>query len=90
MINFNLSIDNPFSERFAILAWTSKMLTKHKAVEASVYKDTTIITVSLDYSIRQDHAGLRIVIGLFGYECQIQIYDTRHWDYEKNQWESHD
>ncbi len=86
MINLNFAIDNPFSERFAILASASKKLTKNKAIEASAYRAATIITLSLDYTIRQDHAGLRIVVGLFGYEFQMHIYDVRHWDDEKQQW----
>ena len=90
MINLNFSIDNPFSERFAILASTSKKLTKHKAIEASAYRAATIITLSLDYTIKQDHAGLRVVVGLFGYECEMHFYDIRHWSYEKQQWETYD
>ena len=86
MIDLNFAIENPFSERFAMLASTSTKLSKHKAVEASAYKASNIITLSLSYCIRQDHAGLRIVIGLFGYECQLHIYDTRHWDCENNCW----
>ena len=86
MIDLHFAIDYPFSERFAMLASTSKKLTKHKAIEASAYKAPTVITLSLSYCIRQDHAGLRAVIGLFGYQCQVHIYDTRHWDDEKKCW----
>ena len=86
MIDLNFAIDYPFSERFAMLASTSKKLTKHKAIEASAYKASNIITLSFSYCIRQDHAGLRVVIGLFGYECQMHIYDTRHWNDENNCW----
>jgi hypothetical protein len=86
MIDLKFEIENPFSERFEMLASTSKRLTRHKAVEASAYKTTNIITLSLSYCIRQDHAGLRIVLGLVGYECQLHIYDTRHWDDETNSW----
>lgn len=86
MINLNFSIEYPFSERFEILASTSKMLTQHKAVEANIYCTANIIKLLLAYSIRRDHAGIRIEFGLFGYECELHIYDTRHWDYEINQW----
>ena len=87
MIDLKFEIENPFSERFAMLASTSTKLSKHKAIEASAYKAPNIITLSLSYCIRQDHAGLRVVIGLFGYQCQIHIYDTRHWDDENKCWE---
>lgn len=90
MINLNFAIDNPFSERFAILASVSKKLTRNKAIEASVYRAATIIALSLDYTIRQDHAGLRVVIGLFGYECQLHVYDIRHWIDENKCWATYD
>ena len=86
MINLKFAIDNPFSDRFDIVASTDKKLTEFKAIEASIYQSNTIITLSLAYTVRQDHAGLRIVVGLFGYECQLNIYDIRHWDYDKNTW----
>jgi|APGre2960657444_1045066.scaffolds.fasta_scaffold45153_2 hypothetical protein len=89
MINLNFSIEYPFSDRFKILASTSKMLTQHKAVEANIYGTANIIKLLLTYSIRQDHAGIRIEFGLFGYECELYIYDTRHWDYENNCWNKH-
>ena len=89
MINLKFAIDNPFSDLFEILYCKDKKLTEYKAIEAGVYQSNTIITMSLGYTVRQDHAGLRIVVGLFGYECQLNIYDTRHWDYEKQQWESY-
>ena len=90
MIDLKFEIENPFSNRFEMLGSISKKLTKHKAIEASVYKASNIITVSLSYCIRQDHAGLRIVLGLIGYECQLHIYDTRHWDDETNSWATYD
>ena len=87
MINLNFSIGYPFSDRFEIVAATSKLLTKHKAVEANIYGTATIIKLSLAYSIRRDHAGLQIEFGLFGYDCELNFYDTRHWDYKTHQWE---
>lgn len=87
MINLNFSIEYPFSDRFEILASTNKLLTKYKAVEANIYGTATIIKLSLAYSIRRDHAGLQIEFGLFGYDCELNFYDTRHWDYKTHQWE---
>ena len=87
MTNLNFSIEYPFSDRFEIVASTSKLLTKYKAVEANMYRTATIIKLSLAYSIRRDHAGLQIEFGLFGYDCELNFYDTRHWDYKTHQWE---
>ena len=41
MINLNFSIGYPFSDRFEIVASTSKLLTKYKAVEANMYRTAT-------------------------------------------------
>ena len=87
MINLNLSVSYPFSDRFKILASTSGVLTKHKAIEANAYRTTTIIKVALSYTVRGDHAGLHAEFGLFGYECELRIYDTRHWDYKAQKFE---
>ena len=87
MINLNFSIGYPFSDRFEILASTSKLITKYKAVEANIYGTATIIKLSLTYTINRDHAGLQIEVGLFGYECELHFYDTRHWNYKTHYWE---
>ena len=87
MIILDFTIGYPFSDRFEIVASTSKLLTKYKAVEANIYCTANIIKLSLVYSTRQDHAGLQIEVGLFGYDFELHFYDTRHWDYTTNQWE---
>ena len=87
MINLDFTINNPFSDRFRIVASTSKLLTKYKAVEANIYCTANIIKLSLVYSSRQDHAGLQIEFGLFGYDFELHFYDIRHWDYKTHQWE---
>jgi hypothetical protein len=38
--------------------------------------------------MRRDHAGLRVEIGLLGYDFEFQIYDVRHWDDEKSTYTS--
>lgn len=39
------------------------------------------------FNTKQDHAGFRIELTLFGLFIEFQIYDHRHWDYEANDWE---
>jgi hypothetical protein len=90
MININLSIANPFSDRFSMVSNLNKMLGKYVALEANIYRTATIINLTLAYSIRQDHAGLRIEFGMLGYNCEFHIYNTRHWDYKKKAWDIHD
>jgi hypothetical protein len=88
MINLDFTIDNPFSKRFGLLSSKSKMLTKHKAVEANIYCTANIIKLSLVYSTAQDHAGLQLEVGLFGYNFELHFYDTRHWNDKNKDWET--
>ena len=88
MINLDFTIDNPFSNRFKPVASKSKMLTEHKAVEANIYCTANIIKLSLVYSTAQDHAGLQLEVGLFGYNFELHFYDTRHWDNKNKCWET--
>ena len=41
-------------------------------------------TLKCDY--KTDHAGFYIGINIFGLDSHINIYDIRHWDFDKNQW----
>ena len=42
-----------------------------------------------DFNIRwkTDHAGVSLWLGLLGFDVGLHFHDTRHWDYENNQWE---
>ena len=35
-----------------------------------------------------DHAGIRLQFGLLGYEIELHIYDSRHWNIKTNTWET--
>jgi hypothetical protein len=87
MVNFNFKIDNPFTDRFANLFSRHGMLSKYKAWEFELLKVNCIVNLSLEFTTQQDHAGLRIELGLFGYELGLVFFDTRHWDHKNNCWE---
>ena len=91
MIDFNFNITNPWSNRF-VGVWSKSYKTwfKRKYIELEVYKDTNIISFMIRVTTRQDHAGLRMELGLVGYSVNLNFYDTRHWDYEHNKWVTHD
>ena len=90
MILFNLDIKNPFSDRFANLRNYSKKITEHKAVEVELLETNAIIGVKFNLTFRQDHAGVEINLALFGYELLMQLYDTRHWDSDAQDWKVYD
>jgi hypothetical protein len=86
MININFTITNPWSKRWNSLWAKSQILLNNKAVEFNGYRTNTILNAELNFNIRTDHAGIRLMIGLLGYEVELHFYDTRHWDDEKNTW----
>jgi hypothetical protein len=83
MISLNLSIRNPYSQEFKNI-WNRVYDTpfKTKFIELEVYKDSSIVSLSISWSIRQSHAGLDFEIGLLGYCVHCNLYDSRHWNYE--------
>lgn len=86
MINFSFNIRNPFSSRWKCIKCLDGKLLRHKHWELQFDKTSDIIGFELRYTIRQDHAGLWASLALFGYDVIFNIYDTRHWDHEKDQW----
>ena len=87
MIYINLSLKNPWSDRFEPVWSWSKRLFEHKAVEVEVYRSNIIAEFGSRFTAREDHAGLTLGLGLLSYTLRAQVYDTRHWNYEKKAWE---
>lgn len=90
MITLNFILSNPWSNKFKHLFARSNKLSKHKAWEFELYQCDTLLELEFRASIRQDHAGVTLGIGLFSYVARFQLYDTRHWNYDKQQWEKYD
>lgn len=88
MIYFNTSIRNPYwANRFDNLffKWGNTPW-KHKQWEFQFMKSEYLLHLELEYTTRQDHAGARVELALFGYELHLNLHDSRHWDYKKGQW----
>lgn len=81
---FSLSLQNPFSKRFGNIFSTDRQISKYKAIEVEALKTPVIVCFTFELSIRKDHAGMFLNLGLFGYEVLVSIYDTRHLNYENN------
>jgi hypothetical protein len=88
MLQLNFTISNPFSKRFKnIKCWSGATPFKNKFWEFQILATSDLICIHFSYTIRQDHAGLRLELGLFGYSIDFNIYDNRHWDYIGEKWE---
>lgn len=87
MLFLNLKIQNPWSNRFESLYDKSGLTPiKNKAWEIQVMKTVDVFCFSFQATHNQDHAGINLELGLFGFNVDFNIYDTRHWNYDKNRW----
>jgi hypothetical protein len=59
-------------------------------VEFNGYRTHHIFNVDLQFKPVGDHAGARVMLGVFGYSIELHFYDTRHWDYDTYTWEVYD
>ncbi len=87
MINIQFNIRNPFSDRWdCVYGNSGKTPFKNKFWELQIDKTSDVIGVDIRFTTRQDHAGLFINFALFGYDIIFNLYDDRHWDYDKKCW----
>ena len=88
MIYSKFSITNPWSgHNFKSLWSTSGQVATNKAWELEIISDrSNLLHIEFGLSFREDHAGLRLELGLLGFVVLFKFYDCRHWDYDKNQW----
>lgn len=91
MIYFNLNIRRPsWWRRFSnIKNWVGATPFKHKYWEIQIIKNDNLVRIEFEWTVQQDHAGVNLELGLFGYEIHATIYDSRHWNTDKNQWMSY-
>ena len=92
MIYFNANIRNPkWSERFEnIKVWAGDTFWKNKFWEVQIIKNDNLLRFEFEFTTQQDHAGINLELGLFGYEIHFTFYDNRHWNYEENRWMIYD
>jgi hypothetical protein len=82
LVNLQTQIYLPF-EHFKNLGSVHGSMGANTAWELEhTYYSGSLLDVDISLSIKEDHAGLEITLGLFGYGVSFRIYDTRHWNYE--------
>ena len=93
ILNARLELTNPFDrwELFKPLGCIGGKLFGNKAWELEhSYMSTMLVDFDLLWSVRTDHAGVRLTVGILGYGVGFRIYDTRHWNYQRNCYETYD
>jgi hypothetical protein len=74
------------------LSWISSSTTKsNKGCEIEINPNYILKTgFSIHQSMHCDHAGLSFEIHCIFISIIINIYDSRHWDYDNNRWQEWD
>jgi hypothetical protein len=89
MIYLSFGLSNPWGRPFGNLWNRSGLITNHMAWEVELCVVKTLVGFEINYTRRQDHAGLTVELILFGRSISFQIYDTRHWNRKTGAWEVH-
>lgn len=91
MIYLNVNIRYPrWVDRFEnIKTWSGQTLFEHKFWEVQVIKNDNLLRLEFGWTVCEDHAGVNLELGLFGYEIHFTFYDHRHWNYKNNCWEQY-
>jgi hypothetical protein len=90
VIYLNLTIRNPWSDRFTPVVARGGKITQNKSWEFEMYRSDTVVELETRITVREDHAGVMLGFGLLSWTIRAQIYDIRHWDYEAKQWVQYD
>lgn len=103
MFKFLLSIGNPFKSKLTSddKQFIFKSVSHEEKIPYTQYKnycieccysnelyELLVFNIDLNWT-GVDHAGPFIYIDIFGLIFHFKIYDSRHWNYETNDWESH-
>lgn len=89
MINFNFSLENPFSNKFENVFCKNFNVTENKNIEVECYNSATIIQLEFSITTRCDHAGFDFRLGFLGYTIGISMLDGRHWLSEKDRYQEY-
>ena len=94
MFWFHLRLRNPFNKvdssgnnTYYNKVWR---ITKNKNIEIQFARWNKLLDlINVEFNIQpsgHDHAGANFDLTLLHYYFMIQLYDTRHWDYDNNCW----
>jgi hypothetical protein len=68
----------------------TKRFSEHKALELSIGQkgwNHNYLTIDICWNKEQSHAGFHFLVAIWKLNCEFNLCDVRHWDYEKDEWE---
>lgn len=91
MIHIRMIVKNIWNktDKHKILYCFYRKISKYKNIEFQIDSNNfnPLFELVIDTSFSgRDHAGPMISLTVFGFCTYIQIYDVRHWDYDKHNW----
>jgi len=93
MIHLAIRITNPFDNRqhkFVDVFSSTRKVSKNKNFEIEIQSNhDTLFAFDISLAFKgYDHAGPSISLTVLGFYIGLQVYDSRHWDYEGGHWEN--
>jgi len=86
LFSLRFQISTPW-EYFKNLGWIHGRIGQYKFWELEhTYYAGSLFDIDCSWSIREDHAGFYIAVGLLGYGIHFSIRDKRHWNDRKGTW----
>ena len=90
MLELSIGITNPFVSKYNVKYLYNKYgsFTANKHWEFEVmYNKSILLGFELGTHLwGSDHEGPSLRVSLLGLEAHFNIYDSRHWDDDKNDW----
>ncbi len=92
MVSVSFSVRNPKAQdlktSFSVFQDFKLSQFKHLEIQLCRFSLYYWFSFRVDLSWQgQCHAGPMLEIEFWGYQFILKIYDTRHWDYSKGNWE---
>ena len=93
MITASINIRNPLwrdnmNDGFRNYLSAERMITKNKFLGVDITRHWYyLLEFRLDTNWSgDDHAGIELYLGLFGYSISLYFRDRRHWNHDQNRW----
>jgi hypothetical protein len=88
----SLQFSFPYKKHISVKDYFFKeySISKNKSLEIQISKwghSYTLFGITIRPSWYQDHSGFMVDVTLFNISFIANLYDHRHWDYEKGKWD---